>query len=84
MIRQSSQTRWSYAVNVSEEKVETSRVGIGLCANCRFMRRIESDRRSVFYRCELSATDPRFPKYPRLPVRQCAGFASLNADRDHE
>lgn len=25
--------------------------------------------------CGLSAEDPRFPKYPRLPVLACAGFA---------
>lgn len=38
------------------------------------MRRIESDRGSVFYRCALADTDPRFPKYPRLPVLRCDGF----------
>jgi len=53
---------------------ETVRLGIGLCADCRFMRRIESDRGSTFYLCERSATDARFPKYPRLPVLQCIGY----------
>jgi hypothetical protein len=24
--------------------------------------------------CELSKTDPRFEKYPRLPVLACVGF----------
>jgi hypothetical protein len=38
------------------------------------MRRMESDRGSVFYLCQLSATDARFPKYPRLPVLQCSGY----------
>ena len=37
------------------------------------MRRVQSDRGSVFYQCQLSATDPSFPKYPRLPVLHCAG-----------
>ena len=37
------------------------------------MRRVESERGSVFYLCGRAATDPRFPKYPRLPVRECAG-----------
>jgi hypothetical protein len=46
----------------------------GLCAGCRHSRPIESDRGSVFLRCELSLTDPRFPKYPRLPVLVCAGY----------
>jgi hypothetical protein len=47
---------------------------IGLCATCRFRRIITSDRGSVFYLCERSFTDPAFPKYPPLPVRNCAGY----------
>jgi hypothetical protein len=39
-------------------------------------RILASDRGSRFYRCSLSDTDPRFPRYPRLPVIQCAGFVS--------
>lgn len=50
---------------------------IGLCATCLFMRRMESDRGSMFYLCQLSATDPAFPKYPRLPVLQCSGYHPL-------
>lgn len=46
----------------------------GLCATCANMRRIVSDRGSVFYLCELSKVDPRFAKYPRLPVRECGGY----------
>jgi len=46
----------------------------GLCADCQYARRIESDRGSVFVRCELSFTDPQFPKYPRLPVLACDGY----------
>ena len=46
----------------------------GLCRDCRYSKRIESDRGSVFFRCELSLEDPRFPKYPRLPVRACSGY----------
>jgi hypothetical protein len=30
--------------------------------------------RSVFVRCGLADTDPRFPRYPRLPVESCAGY----------
>ena len=50
---------------------------VGLCANCRNVRRITSDRGSVFYLCELSKVDARFPKYPRLPVLSCAGYKKL-------
>ncbi|HKZ08466.1 MAG TPA: hypothetical protein VJU81_23570 [Methylomirabilota bacterium] len=46
----------------------------GLCATCVHARRVESDRGSLFIRCALSETDPRFAKYPRLPVRECAGY----------
>ena len=48
---------------------------IGLCATCEHMRRVESDRGSVFYRCALADTDPRFAKYPRLPVIVCDGYS---------
>jgi len=46
---------------------------IGLCAECRHADIIRSAR-STFYRCRLSFTDPRFPKYPPLPVVECIGF----------
>jgi hypothetical protein len=48
----------------------------GLCADCTHARRIESDRGSVFYMCQLALTDNRFKKYPRLPVLSCAGYES--------
>lgn len=49
-------------------------VNAGLCETCAFCRLIHSDRGSVFYLCEKSFTDPAFPKYPRLPVLECAGY----------
>jgi hypothetical protein len=51
----------------------------GLCHKCRHCRRIESSRGSVFVFCELSLTDPNFPKYPRLPVLSCAGYAKKDS-----
>ena len=54
--------------------------GIGLCADCEFMRKIQSDRGSVFYQCRLSATNPKFPKYPRLPVLTCEGYRPTPAN----
>lgn len=50
---------------------------VGLCASCENMRLIESDRGTKFYLCRLSATDPSFPKYPRLPVLQCPGYRAM-------
>jgi len=46
----------------------------GLCSDCLHARRIESERGSVFILCNLSQSDPRFPKYPRLPVLSCDGY----------
>jgi hypothetical protein len=46
----------------------------GLCGGCRHGRAIRSDRGSIFWLCRLSATDPRFTRYPALPVLACAGF----------
>ena len=51
----------------------------GLCGTCQYAQRIESDRGSAFIRCELSRTDPAFPKYPRLPVLKCGGYESIEA-----
>ena len=47
---------------------------VGLCARCVHVQRVESARGSRFYLCRLSATDPRFRKYPPLPVLVCPGF----------
>jgi hypothetical protein len=46
----------------------------GLCRTCSHARRIESDRGSVFFRCELSFEDSSFARYPRLPVLVCSGY----------
>ena len=46
----------------------------GLCASCENAQAIESSKGSVFWLCGLSKTDPRFPKYPRLPVLSCDGY----------
>ena len=47
---------------------------IGLCATCRHVETIVSARGSTFYLCRLSLTDPRFAKYPTLPVLACEGY----------
>jgi hypothetical protein len=66
-----------YPVIVPNEERGREREYAGLCADCRYMRRIKSDRGSTFYFCERSETDPGFPKYPRLPVLQCSGFEPM-------
>jgi hypothetical protein len=46
---------------------------IGLCERCRHAHVVETTR-SVFWLCGRAAGDPRFEKYPRLPVITCVGF----------
>jgi hypothetical protein len=48
---------------------------LGLCGGCVHARLIHSDRKSTFLQCQLSFTDSRFEKYPRLPVLNCSGYA---------
>jgi len=47
---------------------------IGLCATCRHVETIVSARGSTFSLCQLALSDPRFPKYPTLPVLACEGY----------
>jgi hypothetical protein len=47
---------------------------VGLCAQCRHARIIENRRGSRFWLCSRSHDDPRFPRYPGLPVIRCIGF----------
>jgi hypothetical protein len=46
----------------------------GLCAECVHARQVTSGKGSTFWLCGRSAEDPRYPKYPRLPVLRCPGF----------
>ena len=46
----------------------------GLCGSCQFARSVTSDRGSVFWRCGLAGMDPRYRKYPPLPVMACDGY----------
>ena len=52
----------------------------GLCAACVNARVITSGKGSTFWLCELSRTDPAFPRYPPLPVVRCSGFTPRPPD----
>ena len=54
---------------------------VGLCADCRHARVQRSGRGSRFWRCLRAETDPRFARYPPLPVRDCPGY-ERSPDRD--
>lgn len=61
------------------ELLSRLQVPAGLCASCAHLDLLASPR-SVFVRCGLAASDPRFPRYPRLPVLACTGFARIAVD----
>jgi hypothetical protein len=47
---------------------------ISLCEFCQNMRDVVTPKGSRFLLCQLSTTDPDYPKYPRQPVLQCDGY----------
>ena len=54
----------------------------GLCDTCVHQRVVKNTRGSTFSLCERSKTEPdRYPRYPRLPVTQCAGYERVKATR---
>jgi hypothetical protein len=63
-----------------EDAIERRRVG--LCYDCRHMRRITSDRGSQFYLCQLSFVNANFAKYPTLPVVRCPGYERREAQAE--
>jgi len=50
------------------------RATAGLCGRCRHAVVRPTRRGTVYLRCGLAAVDPRFAKYPRLPVERCPGY----------
>lgn len=74
----STEARYAHGVEREIRKQSTS---VGLCEKCKFVRRMESDRGSVFYMCQRSLTDASFPKYPRLPVVQCRGYDPIDENQ---
>ena len=53
---------------------------LGLCAVCKHRRVTGNRRGSLFHLCVLSKDDPRFPRYPPLPVLECTGFERADPD----
>jgi len=53
----------------------------GICATCRHCQLVETAR-SCFYLCRRAFDDPRFRKYPVLPVRACIGHEPGEPRRD--
>jgi hypothetical protein len=51
-----------------------AKINAGLCDSCRHQQLVPNTRGSTFSLCLRSRTDPAYPRYPRLPVRECAGY----------
>lgn len=48
---------------------------VGLCDSCRHQQVVRNTRGSSFSLCRRSRDEPeRFPRYPRVPVLECAGY----------
>ena len=45
-----------------------------LCETCARVREVITPRGSRFLLCQLSTTDPAYPKYPPQPVVRCDGY----------
>ena len=45
----------------------------GLCGDCRRARALTSASGTTFYQCLRAETDPRYPKWPRVPLLVCPG-----------
>jgi hypothetical protein len=49
------------------------REAAGLCGTCLHARLQRNARGSAFWRCVRADSDPRFRRYPPLPVLRCVG-----------
>jgi hypothetical protein len=61
---------WQAPAPTDADRAEVERAG--LCASCRHLQVLRS-KRSTFVRCGLAEHDPRFERYPPLPIRLCPG-----------
>jgi hypothetical protein len=48
-----------------------------------WVQAVPSNRGAVFYLCRQSLNDPRFPKYPVLPVLRCVAFEPPPASEEN-
>jgi len=52
----------------------------GLCDRCAWRQSVPSSRGQVYVLCRRSVDDPRFRKYPVLPVFACSGFEPVDPE----
>ena len=54
----------------------------GLCGSCGHARVVGNRRGSRFWLCGLAKSDPRFRRYPAIPVLACPGYRPADPDDD--
>jgi hypothetical protein len=59
----------------------SARPRAGLCDSCRHQKIIRTGRGSQFSMCLRSKTDPRYDKYPRVPVAACPGYEGRSSTK---
>ena len=68
--------KWLIRAMTDDKRGTRSRTdAVGLCGTCQHVKRVDSAKGSRFYLCRLSETDPRFRRYPPLPVLRCGGYS---------
>ncbi len=53
-----------------------------LCETCAWMREIITPKGSRFLLCQLSKSDPAYPKYPPQPIVRCGGYQRKDKNED--
>ncbi len=65
-----------------EPEIDDTAAHVGLCASCRNARIIPGAQGATYYLCKLSAEHETYPKYPRLPMLSCPGYAGTGHRTD--
>jgi hypothetical protein len=53
-----------------------------LCETCALMRQVVTPKGSRFLLCQLSQSNPDYPKYPPQPVVQCDGYQQKEQSKE--
>ncbi len=67
---------------MSEQTTDAFKRGpnAGLCDSCQHQQVVRNTRGSVFSLCTRSRVDPAYPRYPPVPVHECAGYDRRPSD----
>jgi hypothetical protein len=60
----------------------TAPIHAGLCSDCLHAKKIRTEKEGGYILCKYSRGDSSYPKYPRLPVRDCKAFIKKNLSQE--